>query len=259
MLARRFFHACIWTTAMTTMMFYKKLVPINREVHRDLRLKPFADGFKFAATENALPIAPVEFAQACIEYPIVFALDENGKNGSTICLTGFRDKENVFVAEDGKWDGDYIPAFVRRYPFVLHEQDNDNFYVLIDEECPGYNAADGDRLFDEEGKETPMFADFVRFLDFFKGQGTAARDFVSRLVELDLLVPQSITAQTSQGEMSLSGFHIVDEKKLVALDDATVRELFRGGHLALIYAHLASLGNVAKLLRRLEPRLAKAA
>lgn len=244
---------------MTTMMFYKKLVPINREVHRDLRLKPFADGFKFAATENALPIAPVEFAQACIEYPIVFALDENGKNGSTICLTGFRDKENVFVAEDGKWDGDYIPAFVRRYPFVLHEQDNDNFYVLIDEECPGYNAADGDRLFDEEGKETPMFADFVRFLDFFKGQGTAARDFVSRLVELDLLVPQSITAQTSQGEMSLSGFHIVDEKKLVALDDATVRELFRGGHLALIYAHLASLGNVAKLLRRLEPRLAKAA
>lgn len=241
------------------MMFYKKLVPINREVHRDLRLKPFADGFSFAANENALPLAPVEFAQACIEYPIVFAIEENGKDGGPIVLTGFRDKENVFVSAGGKWDSDYIPAFVRRYPFVLHEQDDENFYVLIDEECPGYNAADGERLFEDDGKETPMFADFVRFLDFFKGQGTASRAFVTRLVELGLLIPQTINAQTSQGEMTLGGFHIVDEKKLSELDDANMLDLARKGYLGLIYAHLASLGNVAKLLRHLEPRLAKAA
>jgi hypothetical protein len=248
-----------WTTAMTTMMFYKKLVPINREVHRDLRLKPFANGFSFAANENALPLAPVEFAQACIEYPIVFAMDEDGKNGGPIVLTGIRGQENLMVTADGKWDGDYIPAFVRRYPFVLHEQDAESFYVLVDEECPGYNAEDGERLFDDEGKETPMFADFVRFLDFFKGQGTASRDFVARLQALGLLVPQSINAQTSQGEINLTGFHIVDEKKLAALDDAKMLELARNGYLALVYAHLASLGNVQKLLRRLEPRLVKAA
>jgi hypothetical protein len=248
-----------WTTAMTTMMFYKKLVPINREVHRDLRLKPFANGFSFAANENALPLAPVEFAQACIEYPIVFAMDEDGKNGGPIVLTGIRGQENLMVTADGKWDGDYIPAFVRRYPFVLHEQDAESFYVLVDEECPGYNAEDGERLFDDEGKETPMFADFVRFLDFFKGQGTASRDFVARLQALGLLVPQSINAQTSQGEINLTGFHIVDEKKLAALDDAKMLELVRNGYLALVYAHLASLGNVQKLLRRLEPRLVKAA
>jgi hypothetical protein len=241
------------------MMFYKKLVPINREVHRDVRLNPNANGFSFAANENALPLAPVEFAQACIEYPIVFAMDQDGKDGGPIVLTGLRDKENLFVSADGKWDSDYIPAFVRRYPFVLHEQDADNFYVLIDEECPGYNAEDGERLFAEDGKETPMFADFVRFLDFFKGQGTASRDFVARLAALDLLVPQSITAQTSQGEMNLGGFHIVDEKKVAALDDAKMLELARSGYLGLIYAHLASLGNVSKLLRRFEPRVQKAA
>jgi len=36
------------------MMFYKKLVPINRETHRNLRLKPLSNGFSFAAKENAL-------------------------------------------------------------------------------------------------------------------------------------------------------------------------------------------------------------
>lgn len=244
---------------MTTMMFYKKLVPINRETHRNLRLKPLSAGFSFAANENALPVAPIEFAQACIEYPIVFAMDEDGKNGGPIVLTGIRTQENLFVDASGKWDSPYIPAFVRRYPFVLHEQDNESFYVLFDEECPGFGAEDGERLFTDDGKETPMFADFVRFLDFFKGQGDAARTFVARLQELGLLVPQSISAQTSQGEMSLSGFHIVDEKKLAELDDARMLELVRNGYLALIYAHLASLGNVQKLLRHLEPRLAKAA
>ncbi|HYD80813.1 MAG TPA: SapC family protein [Paucimonas sp.] len=240
---------------MSTLMFYKKLVPLNRELHRDLRLNPMVEGFAFAANENALPLAPVEFAQACIEYPIVFAMDDD-KTGGPIVLTGIRQKENLFVSANGKWDGDYVPAFVRRYPFVLHEQDNESFMVLIDEECPGFNAEGGERLFAEDGSESPMFAEVVRFLDYFRNQGNAARELVARLAALDLLIPQGIEVQTHEGQkMSLNGFHIVDEKKVGELDDAKLLQLARSGDLALIHAHLASLGNISKLLRRLEPRL----
>jgi len=240
---------------MSTLMFYKKLVPLNRELHKDLRLKPLVKGFSYAANENALPCAMAEMVQACIEYPIAFALDGD-QPGGPILLTGIRNNENLFVGADGRWDADYVPTFVRRYPFILHEQDEETFGVLFDEDYEGFSQTEGERLFKEDGTETEMFARMVEFLSFFRGQGNFGRDFVSRLIELDLLIPQGIEVTTNKGEkITLQGFHIVEEKRVMALPDDKLLQLARSGDLALIYAHLASLGNIQKMIRRLEDRI----
>jgi hypothetical protein len=242
---------------MSTLLFYKKPVALNREVHRDTRLKPLADGFSYASKINAIPLALIELADASVEYPVVFLLQENGE-GTPAALTGMRDKENLFVTADRRWDGGYIPAFVRRYPFALYEQpDSEELYVLIDEQAPGFNAEDGERLFAEDGKESPMLAQALQFVEYFKGEGARVREFIATLRKHDLLIPNSISMHTPNGgKLVMDGFYVVDEARLSKLDDASLLVLARNGDLTRIHAHLLSLNNAHKLIRRLESRLA---
>lgn len=241
---------------MNTLLFYKNPVPLNREAHRNVRFKPLADGYSYAAMANSVPIALVEFPNACVEYPVVFILNDNG-DGTPVALTGLRNNENVFVAVDNNWDGDYVPAFVRRYPFALYEEPGtNNMYVLVDEEAAGFNAADGEPLFKEDGSESDLLAHILKFVDYFKGEGPRARDFVALLKKHELLVSQTINVQApGGGTLAMEGFHVVDEEKLAKLNDTTLLELARSGDLTRIYAHLLSLNNLPKLLRRLGPRL----
>jgi hypothetical protein len=245
---------------MNTLLFYKKPVPLNRETHRKTRFKPMAEGFRFAAGSTSVPLGLVEFAPAAVEYPVVFLVRENG-DGSPLVLTGLRENENLFVDADNRWNADYVPAFVRRYPFALYEQQgSDDMLVMIDESAPGFNAEDGLPLFEEDGKESPFLAQALEFVDFFKGEGPRTRAFVATLKKHDLLIARSIDLRMPDGStMAMEGFHVVDEERLAKLSDATMLELVRSGDLGLIHAHLLSLNNVSKLLRRLEARLAPTA
>jgi hypothetical protein len=53
---------------------------------------------------------------------------------------------------------------------------------------------------------------------------------------------------------SVQGLLVVDEKKLVALPDATALTLFRGGEMHLVSMHLLSLSNMQQLVDRLARR-----
>jgi hypothetical protein len=249
-----------WMIHMNTLLFYKKPVPLNRETHRHTRFKPLAEGFRFAAKNTAVPVGLIEFPKVAIEYPIVFLMNENG-DGSPAALTGVRNDENLFVGADGDWNGEYVPAFVRRYPFALYEQPNgEDMLVMIDEEAPGFNAEDGQPLFDDEGKEGQLLTQALQFIEFFKNEGPLTRAFVAMLKKHDLLVPRSIDIQMpGDVKMSMNGFFVVEEERLAKLSDEVLLELVRSGDFSRIQAHLLSLNNVSKLLHRLEPRMAQTA
>ena len=55
----------------------------------------------------------------------------------------------------------------------------------------------------------------------------------------------------SGDKFSLAGFFTVDRKKLAALDEKQVVELFTNGDLEIIYAHLLSLDNFEKLMAKM--------
>ncbi|MEC5218879.1 hypothetical protein RCH09_003854 [Actimicrobium sp. GrIS 1.19] len=245
---------------MTTLLFYEKPVIIDRNVHRDLRLKLQSSGFRYAAKTNSIPLAAVEFAMVCHEYPIVFILDE-GDGGVPVALTGLRDNENLSVRADGKWDGVYIPAFVRRYPFVLQIDDSaEESRVLIDSAADGFGAPDGERLFAEDGANTPLLNGMLDLLNEYRAFTSQTTVMVKHLRKLDLLIPRVVNATLNNGAtISMDGFHVVDEARLNALADADLLELARTGHLSSIYAHLISLPNLQKLLERLERLTAIAA
>jgi len=242
---------------MAAMLFYEKPVPLNVDVHLRTRLAPSDGGVGFAANTNSIPLAAVEFVDAAREYPIVFT----GKEDEAllpIVLVGVRHNENLCVTEGNRWDGRYIPAFVRRYPFVLAEkQGADDFNVYIDEAYPGFGGGDGERLFNDNGEQTEILKRALEFLGNYQGEIARTRMFVERLQSLDLLVPRVLDVKRAdEAPLVLQGFSVVDEQRLATLGDAELLALVRDGYLALIYSHLGSLGNVARLSERLAARLA---
>lgn len=241
---------------MANLLFYTNPLPLSSEVHRQTRLKSEAGRFDFATGTNSVPLAAIEFSGASREYPIVFTGEKEGVMFPA-ALLGVRHNENLFVTDEGHWDGHNIPVFVRRYPFVLAEsRAGEGLGVYIDGSYAGLDAEDGERLFTDEGEATPLLKKTLVSLKKYQGEINRTRVFVEHLKTLDLLTPKMLQVKRVNGKpLVLQGFSVVDEPRLLALGDAQLGELARKGYLSLIYAHLLSLGQVARLSERLNARI----
>lgn len=230
---------------MSTLLFYERLTPLNRDAHARLRLR--AAGFVFAARTNSTPLLAVEIAEAARSFPVLFA-DIGQGQVFPIALLGLRNAENLFVDAEGAWEADcYVPAFVRRYPFVL----TSDMTVLIDESYPGLNETDGEPLFQEDGSNSPQLEHTLSFLRGFHDEVERTQTLVATLAELDLLKPVSLNVVPQAGDSyRLDGLQVVDSEKLAALGDEAVLRLFRSGELAAVQAHIVSLGGLDALNRR---------
>jgi hypothetical protein len=233
---------------MSEMLFYKRVVALNDQVHATLRVKPVTR-FLFASQSNSVPILAAEFSECAREYPIVFARGAQGTVPAV--LLGLREQENLFVGSDGQWDARYIPAFVRRYPFVPGKDAQGQLVVCIDEEAPCFDRKDGEALF-TDGKPTQQLDQAIGFLRDFQHGAQSTEAMGARIDALGLLRDADSVAQLNDGsQFRLSGLRVVDEAKLRALDQATVMEIFSSGTLGLIYAHILSLSNLGRLVDRM--------
>ena len=131
------------------MTLYAEVTPVSKNKHLDLCVKTGVS-YEFARSANTLPLMAIEFPSAAPEYPIVFA----GKEGQVmpIAILGVKDRQNLFITDDGAMDANYIPAVLRRYPFIFSTAKNDtDFLLCIDESFAGCNRTGiGERLFDAE-------------------------------------------------------------------------------------------------------------
>lgn len=234
---------------MTEMLFYRHIVAIDKDAHRELRVGEIRK-YDFTRETNSVPLAAVEFFEAAREYPIVFTR-ANATEHVPIALLGLRGKENLFVDRNGRWDARYIPAFVRRYPFVPAEG-GEQLLVCVDEGHPAVGAANGQLLFASDGSPTPFLDKAIAFMRDFQAEAVRTGDFVKRLTELDLFTGVAARAELrGGGTLQLEGLFVISETKYRALDKEVIEELFRKGWLALIDAHLLSLGNLGRLIDRL--------
>ncbi|MBC7608513.1 MAG: SapC family protein [Polaromonas sp.] len=237
---------------MSNVLFYSKPVAINRDQHRVTKIGPVSN-FLFAAKTNSVALTGIEFTEACKEYPIVFA--KVGERKVPVALLGLRDDENLYIDADGKWEDCYIPAFVRRYPFVLAEAAGDQFVVCIDESSTAFNATDGQLLFDEKGANTPFLDGALNFLNAYQAQMKRTELFVNQLEELGLFTEMSAKTELTDGRKFLfNGLYVLDEQKWQALKDKKAAEFVKSGEAALVYAHLLSLSNMSHLVDRVSKR-----
>ena len=240
---------------MSTMSFYGRAVPLNRERHQQFKLKLQPNHYSVAAKTNSMLIANSEFPEVSRDYPIIF-IGKEGGNFTAAMLVGLGDKENLFVNDAGVWDPHtYIPAFFRRYPFVLAGADDaTSLTVCVDEAYAGLGTDEGERLFTEEGAESDYLKSVMEFLRLYHAEMRNTKAFAMKLAEIGLLTPKIISIEHQDDKKMLDGFWVVDEAKLNALEDAKILELAKTGYLGLIYAHLFSLRNVARLAGRIDER-----
>ena len=235
---------------MSETIYYEKPVLLNREKHRTRRIQPSAS-FAFARNANSVYLAGMEFTEACKEYAVVFTRQAGGKVAPVVVL-GLRQRENLFVDGEGRWTAAYIPAFVRRYPFVLAELPGEQMGVCIDEAFPGLNDRDGEALFDDKGNNTPFLQNALDFLQRYQAEYVRTQAFCQKLEQAGLLMEMSARADLVDGRtFTVAGLLVVDEKKLHALPDEQVLALFRTGEMHLVSMHLLSLSNLHRLVDRM--------
>ncbi len=232
-------------------LFYIRPEPLTAERHGTLRLKAEAD-FTFAAQTNAVPIMASEFSEAMRFYPIVFA----GEPAHPITVMGLK-TDNLFVDARGQWAAaHYIPAYVRRYPFVFIDAGAQGFALGIDMGCDrlettSSEAADGALSLFNDGKPTDFTQGTLQFCSALQTDHTVTRAFTDALIEQELLIDQHAQGETAGGErFAVQGFRIVDAQKFAALPDAVIADWHKKGWLGLVHLHLTSLNRWRDLLDR---------
>lgn len=237
-------------------LLYRSAVALSRERHRGWFIDP-DQGYSFAARTNSVYVAAGEFVQAARHFPLVFTRDAEGALVPT-ALLGLRANENLFIDDKGAWTARYVPAYVRRYPFILATASagSNQFTVCIDESFSGFNTArEGEQLIDDEGEQGEHLSNSVKFLQTFHKHTIITQDFCKTLDAADILEPmQANVALNSGAKFTLPGLLCVTREKLKALSADTLQTLFAADYLELIYLHIHSLNNLDQLLQSAQTR-----
>lgn len=224
------------------LLLYQKPVRLNRFAHAELRYTPPAD-YMFCRSLMGVPLMAVEFPAACRQYPIVFVQAPDGVVAAQGILSLVAD-DNSFVDRQGRWTATYVPAFVRRYPFVLAEIPGNpsDFDVAIDEASPCFSRDHGQALFAADGTPEPILQSQIEFLRAMTQEHVRTLQFGKALHEAGLLTPRNVdVVRADKQRFGVRNALVVDEAKLVALPSETIQQFLTAGYLGWIYSHLLSL------------------
>lgn len=239
-------------------LFYRKLEPLSAEKHGALSVVEKGT-YAFAKGANSVPINAVEFAMAARNYPIVFASE--GVAPPAVVL-GLKAGENLVVDSAGRWErGLYIPAYIRRFPFIAVSPQGGTEYALCIDVGNDLLVENGKRPLFQGDQPSDLTKKALEFCQLYQAQAEITRQFVEALVKNDLLMSRAAKLNLQSGaERTLAGFRVIDERKFNALPDDVFLEWRHKGWIGLVYVHLASLsawGGLVERANRLEAAAAK--
>ncbi|MGM0693358.1 MAG: SapC family protein [Pseudomonadota bacterium] len=221
---------------------------LDASAHRDLRFTA-NQPYDFARDLMLIPLVAGEATRVAREMPIVFPMGEEVPQA----LVGVRPGENLHVKDSGHWVGRYVPAHLRRYPFLLAEistsedqqsEKGRQYALQFDAAARHFERPDGQALIDSQGKPTEILQKIQKVLMSLQQERERTLELVKKLDQAGLLVERSITVVQGEDKHELGGFRILDEKALARLDAEPLAKLRDSGALALAYAHLLSLSNL---------------
>jgi hypothetical protein len=233
-------------------LLYNALEPLNSGQHANMKIRRI-DNAPAMGAANAIPATVDEFALLQRHYPIVFS---TGGEPVPLALMGLNEGTNAFLDATGlPHDSSiYIPAYLRRYPFLLARlrPDSDELSLCFDPKSGAIGEFDdGEPLFDgtEPSEATKAV---LAFCEQFETAGQRTAAFIQELVKSDLLMDGEVAIQPEGAPQPFvyRGFRMVDEEKLRELRGDELRKMNQNGMLALIYAHLFSLSQIREVFSR---------
>lgn len=229
----------------TLPIFYKDLVPLNSNQHATWSART-VDKAPWIAKQHAIPLTVEEFPSAQRFYPIVFSA---GEDPVPLALLGLNEGVNVFFDDEGAPLGSppYIPAYARRYPFLLAKLDSESesLSLCFDPTSDLVGEFDeGEALFDADKNPTEHCQKLLGYCEKFEDAGGRTQAFIAELKKADLLMGGEVSIQRNDAPdqpFVYRGFQMVNEEKLRELRGDQLRKWNENGMLPLIYAHLFSL------------------
>jgi hypothetical protein len=232
-------------------LFYNSLEPLSSNQHSNYKARS-ADAAPYLAQTNAIPITVDEFAACQRFFPIVFSI---GDNPVPLALMGLNDGVNVFLDDEGKLRGEaYIPAYVRRYPFILARlrQDAQEMSLCFDPTSGLVGEYDdGEALF-EDGKPSQATNNVLSFCEEFEMSAQRTSAFMEELKKMDLLMDGEVAIQVTGSEQPFiyRGFQMIAEDKFRELRGDELRKMHQNGMLILVMAHLLSLPLIREIFTK---------
>jgi hypothetical protein len=234
-------------------LFYKDLMPLNVRDHEKWSARP-TDTVDWLIGQHAVPLTVDEFGLAQRYFPIVFSA---GDNPVPLALLGLNEGVNIFVDDKGKilTDDFYMPAYARRYPFMLARLDANNAdsMSLCFDPTSGLlgEGGDGAKLF-ENGNPTEHVQGVLKFCEEFEHAGQRTQQFMDELKKHDLLIEGEVTI-TQDGldqPFNYRGFQLINREKFAEIRGDQLRTWNQNGLLALVHAHLFSLDLMRHIFSR---------
>lgn len=224
-------------------LFYKDLMPLNSRDHAGWRARS-VDRASWVGGQHAVPLTVEEFAQAQRDFPIVFSA---GDKPVPLALMGLNDGINVFFDEEGRAQGDfYVPAYIRRYPFLLARLDarSDQMSLCFDPTSDLVGEfEDGVPLF-AEGQPSEHTRNLLQFCERFEEAGVRTQAFMEEIGKAGLLMDGEVSIQSADNPdrpFIYRGFKMINQEKLRERRGDQLRKWNESGLLPLIFAHLFSL------------------
>lgn len=228
---------------------YGKTEVLSLQRHGNLGLAGQGN-YEFSRRTVSVPASLSEVVLAQRFYPVVFAGEETPL--PVIVLGLSETTGNLFVGSDGNWEKHrYVPAFLRRYPFVAVPKQGGEELMLAADVGSDLVVENGPRPFFADGTPSEGAKRAFDFCAKLHADFQAAKAFAAALAQAGLLREQR--AEISLGgkaRLELTNFRTVDESKFDSLADETFLDWRRRGWLAPVHAHLMSLASWSGLARR---------
>jgi SapC len=236
-------------------LFYSNPRPLHKDAHAGVSLQTEAT-FGFAAKTNAVPVTAQELPHVMQHYPIAFSA---AAPATPLAIVGLRDHENLFVDSTGAWQaGIYIPAYVRRYPFIFSRSApaGDKMMLCVDDTPSTLKKDGGNLLFKNDGAPTDVVGKALAFCQSYQAASDHTRDFSTALEVSGILESRNAGVKLTTGQtVNLSGFRQVNVDKFHAMSPDLVMQWHKNRWTHFIYAHLFSAQRWNDLAKRLEQRI----
>lgn len=232
-------------------LLFSDLTPLSSVEHASWKARA-SEALPAFARQHAIPLTIDEFAVAQRYYPIIFSA---GENPVPLALMGLNEGVNTFVDSEGKLTEQvYVPAYVRRYPFLLARlrDDTDELSLCFDPSAGTIGPfEDGDPLF-VDGQPSDAIKAILGFCEQFEQAGQRTTAFMQELTSAGLLMDGEVSIQVAESDQPFvyRGFQMVNEEKLRDLRGDSLRKMMQSGLLPLVHAHLFSLGIMREIFAR---------